>query len=190
MIRLSSTRTSNCADPSPYPQPVQQQTASSCSSSSSSSCSSSTNCTLQLTYTIIYEAVNVILYFEQNIISELECDLIRWPHSALTVHAGYSLRQSFWSWPSLAACTYRWNRTDAEFRTAVFTNSWGSLQQQRATVTHTQVHSLWDQAIGKEFSFILQGRDVVPPSVPLRTIRGLIPQSLQLQALVCLASLG
>jgi len=57
-------------------------------------------------------------------------------------------------------------------------------------ITHTQVPSLWHQAIGKQVSVILEGRDVVPPSVPLTTITGLIPQSLQLQALVRLASLG
>jgi len=57
-------------------------------------------------------------------------------------------------------------------------------------VTHTQFHSLWDQAIGKQVSVILEGRDIVPPSVPLTTIKGLIPQSLQFQALVRLASLG
>ena len=57
-------------------------------------------------------------------------------------------------------------------------------------VKHTHVPSLWDQAIGKQVSVILEGRDVVPPSVPLKTITGLIPQSLQVQALVRLASLG
>ena len=135
--------------------------------------------------------IKIIWFFEQNSISDLECDLIRRSHSVLTVHAGYSLRQSFWSWPSLAAWTYRWNRTDAEFGTAGFSSSWGSLQKQRVTELHTRRSpSLWDQAIGEQISVISEGRDVVLPSVPLTTITGLIPQSLQLQTLVTLVSLG
>ena len=89
--------------------------------------------TLHLTPAMIQEVVKMIWFFEQNSVSDLGCDLIRWPHSVLTVHAGYSLRQSFWSWPSLAAWTYRWNRTDAELGTAGFSNSWASLKQQSDT---------------------------------------------------------
>jgi len=64
-----------------------------------------------------------------------------WSHSVLTVQAGYSPRQSFWSWPSLAAWTYRWNRTEAEFGTDGFRSSWASLRH-RVTywLTHTHTH--------------------------------------------------
>ena len=62
-------------------------------------------------------------------------------------------------------------------------------ESNRVTHTHRSI-VYWDQAIGKQVSVVLEVRVIVPPSVPLTTITVLIPQSLQLQALVNLASLG
>jgi len=57
-----------------------------------------------------------------------------------------------------------WGRPASSARGAPYNN------REQQSYTHTQVPSLWDQAIGKQVSVILDGRDVVPPSVPLTTI--------------------
>jgi len=183
VIRLSSTRASNCADPSAYPQPVQQQTA------SSFSFSTILHPPNNIYYNLRGGKTNFVLWAKYYFWTGMWLDQVASFRSDCTCGVQLETVLLVLTVPSCLHVSMEpdWCRVE-DSRLHQLVGLPTTTESNR--VTHTQVHSLWDQAIGKQFSVILQGRNVVPPWVPLTTIRGLIPQSLQLQALVRLASLG